>query len=583
MAHVWEGAAPVKETRVRLAALCVFASAFAASCGDGGSARGPVASLAASTEAEGAFRPLRTRWHELPRDERGALGPELSRFRERFPSDPLARLADAMRATLALDAGDLDGAEALARSVVAGSAGSTRDLALVVRGGVARRRGEPERALEALLPLSHKLIDPDTRELHSEEVVVAAMDAGRYDLALELAAAWLRESEGHERTVGRVAVLVASMPPDALTGHLEGATRGGLPAERGLLEVVARLLAEVAAEEKNSALAKLLVERVAPLLGTTGDAVAKLAAGARTGRIIGPTVGLLLSMGSAESRRRSAESAAGLAHGLGLPGSNARLVSRDDGGELALVAEALAALGAEGAGVVVGGTDGASAEALALAAESARLPVVLLAEPFELKRSASSFVFVLGEGEARVAELLGEALRGAGADPVRVLSSPCELGPLAPFGPREGLVLSGPPPCVEELLTRRLVPAGRLAVGLDATGLVLPSGAWAATAGLLPSPRTASEAPPSYGAWILAHHRPPTYWEALGHDAALLAWSGVSGLATVATEKPDEVAARRAEAQRALAQAEGALWSTEARGFGGGRVMARTVGVVEVR
>lgn len=586
-AHVWEGAAPVKKTRAKrgLAAPLAlsFAVLFAAGCGESGAPRGPVASLARSTDAEAAFRPLLTRWHELPRADRATLEPELRRFRERYGADPLARLADAMRASLALDAGDLDTAEALAHAVTAGPAGSTRDLALVVRGGVARRRGEPERALEALLPLSHKLIDEDARELHSEEVVLAAMDAGRYDLALTLAAAWLRESAGPERTVARVAVLVASMPPEALAAHLEVTTARGLPAETSLLAVVARLLAEVAQEQNDATLARLLVERVGPLLGSSGDAVAKLASGARKGRITGPTVGLLLHLDTPEARRRSAEISAGMAHALGLPGSGARLVTRDDGGATGAIPEALAALGAEGAGIVVGGTDGASAEALARAGELAALPVVLLAAPATLDPANAAFSFLLGESEEHVPRLLGEALGAAGADPVRIVLAPCDLDGLPSLGPHEGLVIAGPAACATEAIARRLVSPGRLGLGLDTAAVRIPVGAFQASAGLLPAPRGAAALEASYAAWVLGHHRPPTYWEALGHDAAKLAWAGVRELTARSTEDPNEVAALRRAAREGLASAEGALWSTEVRGFAGARVLPRTVTISVAR
>ncbi len=49
------------------------------------------------------------------------------------------------------------------------------------------------------------------------------------------------------------------------------------------------------------------------------------------------------------------------------------------------------------------------------------------------------------------------------------------------------------------------------------------------------------------------------------------------------TEDPREVTTRRAQAAQALGEAEVALWTSEARGFGGSRALPRSIGARELR
>jgi hypothetical protein len=83
--------------------------------------------------------------------------------------------------------------------------------------------------------------------------------------------------------------------------------------------------------------------------------------------------------------------------------------------------------------------------------------------------------------------------------------------------------------------------------------------------------------------WARTHPAPPSFWAALGRDAAVLAWEGVKSLPENGTEDPAEVTARRAQVAAALAAAQADLWTTDARGFSGARVLPRTLGVREVK
>jgi hypothetical protein len=102
-----------------------------------------------------------------------------------------------------------------------------------------------------------------------------------------------------------------------------------------------------------------------------------------------------------------------------------------------------------------------------------------------------------------------------------------------------------------------------------------------AGAGLFPL-RRADSASPLFG-FKKRHGSPPTFWSALGHDAALLARVALRSLPTDRTEEASEVQARHRAASDALASAEADLWSTAARGFGSHSEIARDIAIIEAR
>jgi hypothetical protein len=74
----------------------------------------------------------------------------------------------------------------------------------------------------------------------------------------------------------------------------------------------------------------------------------------------------------------------------------------------------------------------------------------------------------------------------------------------------------------------------------------------------------------------------PSWWTALGRDAAALARAALRGIPTDATTDRAAVAQRRALAQSRLDAATARLWTTEATGFAGARTIARTLRIVEL-
>ncbi|WP_437876191.1 hypothetical protein [Sorangium sp. So ce513] len=632
--------------RAAAALVALGAAVAGAGCGatDGGAAVSPTLSRSPAAQAE--LHRILTRFANGGRAERIALEPELVAFRERYPGDDLVRVADAHLAWIALEQGDVRRAEALSAGIEARGRGATEDIARVLRGAALRRAGKPKPAFGVLRPLVSKVIDAYVRSLLNEEVTSAAMEAGAWTQALELMGVWLREAGDDERAAVRAQIgsLLHKVPIDHLVGALRAGQAAGevVDPEVDLRSLIAERLAVVARERRDVALAKELLDRAGALLGRQGDAVFEIAAGAGTARVEPPTVGLLISTRTSESRRRGVEIAAGVAHGLGLlrPGSDARLVSRDVGAE-GSVGDALTSLTAEGAAVLIAGSSREQATEAARFARANGIPV-LLVHPPEPAALDGAFVFVVGEEPSRGVEVLAAALAERGARPVALvgggqqgagaqgggqqgagaqggagqqgagaqggaskhdaaaaqpaedgiaLALPCD----GPFDPRalrppgiRGLILAGDALCAEQAL-RAAPRTVTIALGFEAA-ISAPPGSLVATAGLFPFSAAPAGAPPpgasgagaALEAWLATHPGPPSFWAALGRDAGVLAWAGVQRLPKTGTEDPAEVKARRLAAASAVSSATVALWTTSASGFGGKRVLPREIGYREI-
>lgn len=588
-----------------LGALCVVLALGA--CAGRDRARKPTAALSPSLEAEGDVRKLVSDWARASRDERIAMGPRIEARMAKHPNDPGMRVGEVLLAWIALERGDHD--EAIRRAKHAeesAGTGTIGDVARTVRGAALRREGKPKEALDLLWPLVSKLIDGWARALFNEEIVESAVLAGNWRRAIELMGVWLREAGADERATvsAHIEHDLERVPQDKLEEWLKGERGIELAAaaeeEIEIRKLVAQRLAVVARASKNAELAHTLLATSGNLLGEQSDPIAALAAGANRARVEARTVGLLLSLRNDKTRRRGAEITEGVAFGLGLPGSPARLVSRDDHGSPDRIEEALAALSADGASIVIAGSDEHEAAVAAAFAEAKQIPVILLRAPATAPPVVTAkvpFSFVLGVDMIDLETSLVRELASRGATPVAVLADE----PVGKRAPRAdvsfvrgcseastswkplgvaGVVLSAQPECARAAIVAAAPLKMRFAASFEADAAALPSGSIAATAGIFPI--ALGSRPRAIASWLDHHPIPPSFWVALGRDAAVLAWAGVQVLPARGTEDPQEVAARRAMAAGALASAQAELWTTDAKGFGGGRVMPRAIGVREV-
>ncbi len=567
----------------------------------------PVATLGATLGAERDVRPVIRRWMLATPESRRALDAELRNLVKLHAGDPLARAASVLMAWNALERGERDPARGLAQSALDGPPGSVRDLATLVVGAAERRAGRPKEALARLLPLLHKMIDPPATSLLDEELLRAAIAAEDWRAAIHLMDVWLFESPPAERSgvLTTIKSLFAAVPTARLVDDLRARIRRGLERsgdERRIAESLAQHLARNAVTSQDVRLARLLLEEAGPLLGATGEDVSRLAGDRTRGRVAARTVGVLLALGSPVLERRSADVITGMAFGMRIGDSDARLVSRDDGGDPARVRRALAELAAEGAAVVVAGLDPRHGPVVAAFASEQGLPVLLLS-PIPESAEAPQ-VFTLSEPATGAVALLAESLRSEGAKVVAAIGTPL-LEPMASSESAVGVgveVPCDPLPPVEALRAERIDAfvaldgaycsrdalatirglSAPLGVGLGAlVGERLPEGARIASAGIYPLPVDRDVSDPRLVGWYESGRPAPNWWMALGRDAAVLATRAVRNLSEGSSD--DEVRARREDARFALTQADEVLWTSSASRFDDRRHLPRTVVVTKGR
>lgn len=585
---------------------------LAVGCGGAKNDGAPTVPLSSSVRAQVELRAISATFAQSGPKERQELEPRLVSFQQRYATDPLVPIADVMLAWIALDRGDI--ARARDRSARALEAtkgrGTTADQATMIQGAALRRTGKPEAALEKLLPLRGKLIDSHARMLLNEELSTSAMGAKRYGQALDLMLAWLHEAGVENRSEIRAKLkdLADSIPVTELLPILEKRrTKTPDPAneELSIQTTLVTRLADAALTNKDQALASRLLETSTALLGSNAEEIAALARGG-TGeaRVEAPTLGFVLPVRTPETRKRGADVARGIAFGLGLPGSDARLASRDDLGRIEGVEDALEGLVSDGAAIIIAGIDREEATIAATFAARELVPVVLLHPPAP-SAPASPFIFVMGEEPERVRQLLVSALKTQGPTPRKPKATAPHVAPgqivwvgdkgSVDMGLPESFECQRLPPswrgimgvaaygsCVADVLLATSGTSVQTAVGLDLDGVVLPKGTMATTAGVYPiDPR--NTASPTLSLWLRQHADPPSMWAGLGRDAAVLAWSAVQVLPAKGTTDPAEVKARHRKAADTLAAAQGELWTTDARGFGGERKLPRQLGVRQTR
>jgi hypothetical protein len=362
----------------------------------------PAAALAQSRQAQNAFQGIERKWRAGVA-ERAAAEASLRAFMGQHSSDGRSQLARSYLAWLHLERGDAPAARALATEARKGPPGVARDLADIVEAGVARRMGDPRVALSLLRPLTDRVIDPQHRLLHAQELSEAAIAAERWELVPHA----LRGQLAAGRASGvdseaDVRLTLDSLPRPALREAFDQLRRVESPHEEEgwLFDTIWRRLASLALAERDSTLARALLAddaRVGPNAFEL-ESLRRLAARHDIApRAIGRRVGLLLEPGERLDRARSAQVAAGAVAALGLgggPSPDVRLVSRvREEGES--TAEALQALRSEGAVLLVAGlSEQTSREAMRFA-EKQGVGVLLLTRPSALPADLV-FTYVLG-------------------------------------------------------------------------------------------------------------------------------------------------------------------------------------------
>jgi hypothetical protein len=423
--------------RVLLFAWGVLAASVGLSgCAEPVDPKAPKPTLAASIPAGEAMAALRNRWAHGTRDERVALRGYLGELRQRYGNEPIRRLLDLYDAWILLETGDPTGAEIAARrlriapalvgglpsspsSAVSGGAptGNTDDLVLLVEGAALSRNGHPDRALDTLLPLLDKLLDPYARELLHEEALGAALTSHRWADAILVLEAYQRDIVAFsgdatlaEAADARIEAALKAIPGTALFGALQR-YRDTERLDAPLARKLSARLAEIAVARGDTPLAQRLVQTQRQSdLATLGDqrqSLLELASAHVGARLVGHTIGLVLTTGDDEARLRAASLAFGATSGASETGVSGRAgvdrlpVARSepasaaplpgllittallstDPATLTLEKPTLRALLQRGTLVLVGGDTPAAAAQLARFADEHEVPALLLTAP----------------------------------------------------------------------------------------------------------------------------------------------------------------------------------------------------------
>jgi len=597
----------------------------------------PVASLSTSPRAAAEFAQLREAWDARTLDRQAAAD-----FIARHPRDGAVPLAKIYLAFAMMDSGQLVHADGVLGALGDLPPGATRDLATVARARSLRLHGAPQSALDSLRPLVGKVIDDADREVFLEELALSAIAAHTDYEALAYLDAWLRGvgEDDKERVKPKIGQILDTLPRPVLEQTYQTMRARGVASGYGpdTQKLVAERLARIAVQTNDAALARWLVEQsgvsAAQTGGDAGLELGELAASRRgLATVTGRTVGLLLPTRDRELRDEAADVVRGMSWALDLPRmaareAGARLITRDDGIDVAGTRAAMEELAGEGATIIVAGFDRASADRAVSWSEESGVAVLLLAAPSTSKMPRNSAV-VLGERTEREIAMLADALVRRGVETAALIADAsddeaaagslegrdqrltllppvrCDV-PLAQAGKTRfpvdawwrggarGWLVSGPSSCARDLLhdvgasltTRRTSSPPTVALTLE-SGIPLneaPRGVTvlSASAGIVPvlaaTPEEARD--DEVRGFMERFGVRPSYWTALGHDAGALAKAALAPLPADTTTDPKAVVERRALVQTGLLATRVRLWTSDDRGIGEGRVLPRSLRLV---
>jgi hypothetical protein len=630
-----------------------------AACGGGRHDPKPVAMLASSPTSAAAFEAIREAFGDPEHTTPADLRARIQRFIAQFPEDGLVPRARVMLALAALGAGDLAAADAELDLTADGPRGTTQELWIVARARRLRLGGNPETGLVLLRPLVGKTVDPLVREYFEEELTLTALATHRDYEAISYMDAWLRASTPEEKpqTVAQVTAAVHKLPREVLVASLQAMSTQRVTLGYGpdIERILAERLVQIATTSGDAQLARMLLEADPQAFASAGDAGTALGelAASRLGLNVveGRTLGLLLPTESPGLRDESADVLRGVLWALGLPrgsrgaatvdgGSIAvavgastpcapfeaappmpepaledsiRLVTRDDEGSLARTEVSLDELAGEGAGVVIAGLDGQTAERALRWGEEHGVPVIALVPPAAHGATRALFGFELGESRGPVLEALARAeptLATAPTAPVIDASElpflvpadapPLKLGPPVscdipaarageprfPIGDwqHDGLaawIVSGSPQCASDLLSELAAARARGIVALTLEAAGTPPSApglkvVSARAGVVPEVDPRDPRGEELRRFTATLGR-AGWWTALGRDAATLARAALLHMPVDTVSEPQAVTQRRTTIRQSLASTRARLWTTESSGWSAGQTMSRTV------
>jgi hypothetical protein len=302
------------------------------------------------------------------------------------------------------------------------------------------------------------------------------------------------------------------------------------------------------------------------------------------------------------------------------PEESLRLMTRDDAGSADRTEVSLDELLGGGAALIIAGLDAnTAARALRWGANHGVAVIALVppAEPAD-SRPVSAFGFVLGESRANVVDALLRAAPSMISERVAPVIDASEVPLYPPQGGRMGpltlrppiscdipatragdprfpipewdhdktraWLVSGSPGCARDVIGELSAARahGLVALTLEAATLsVHASGLRVLSAAAGTVPTGASDARDDELERFSAALGDPSWWAALGRDAATLARVAVAQLPTDTATHPQAVIDRRARARDLLTSARARLWTTESTTWTAAHAMRRTVCAID--
>lgn len=566
-------------------------AAIALGCGSGKSIQAlPVSNLGQSIVAQQQFKSLEQAWVERADRDRQALEPRFVSFIHMFPSDPETHIVQVWLGRLCLEKDRLDEAWALAEQASAEKEGACFDAAQVLKAAVLTRRGQPERSLGILEPLSGKIVDGRERDTWAREIIRAALQLKHDDDALKWALVWRLESSEDrrasiDREIGLVLDQVSEPALDRLWNQLVVAERipTTSPNRRQgrvwMREAVLQRLARYAIASRNGDLARRLLNDAWLPLQKSGDA-RRLTRVAAQGQVeiqnLSKSIGVVLELDDAEGRRRSSELVTGILQTLDQLGRRAvRLQTREaHERDRQGYADAVEDLCNEGVTILVGGFTPTSAVDLTKNAREKGVSAIALSKT----DFANELTFWIDTSDQSLVELWqkGESKHNESSKIITDTDAVCSADP-ADIASRwhsqrvERILVDASPTCTEMLAqacdTAPHLPGIWLGPKALRAADSWRTGAIRGQFDFLPLMTTTNRAP-DLEQWIRRFSRLPSYYEVLGHDVAVLTaasleeFSATAGSkSTVRTQVLRDVAAH-------LSAAKASLWSSTATGFG---------------
>ncbi|MCH2110470.1 MAG: tetratricopeptide repeat protein [Polyangiaceae bacterium] len=559
---------------------------------------------ASSLEEQEELTALEDRWAVSSRAERLAMRSDLESYISTYPQTRSRERADLMLAWIAIEEGRLGAARRQLEELAARAKGRVLDDVKVESARLYRKQGQPQQALNILEPMRGKYLSESSRLLAERELVLSALEAKQYSLAVDGMRDWLVEGrQVNAAAAGEVPGFLARVDLPTLLSIVrkksaaeEEASRH--PADDFLYRrLVEELAQRIILQEKPQEARELLAMAPSWLrAGQFGDELSLLAAlAADEMQIAGRTIGIVVGAEGEVDNQRSIQFAMGLMRQLRT--SRGKSQELTDVQAVRLIAQerrksttaALGVLSGLGASILVAGFSKEDANQASSYAKEQNIPVILLEEPdaslsdyaflASLKSSAEREFLQRRFSDMQVVEGQGDCLSFQAEEQAHERLLHWKSEGIS----RIALLMDAP--CAQRWLgdARALGFAPEVVLGLRTT----PASAfgWKAyeiRSGSFPARRNAPLELKYSSDETQPLKRGANWYSALGRDVGVLAKGALKSLSGQDATDTAKVRQVHQQLRNSLLKVEADLITTSARGFAGSQILPRQLELKEL-